>query len=111
MVTSSAVVGSSAISILGPTRYRHRDHDTLAHAARQLMGKLVDTVFGRRDADALEKIDGQRAGLARRQPLVQPYRLGDLVADGEHWIKRCHRFLKNHGNPLAANLTHRVERL
>ena len=44
------------------------------------MGELVDTVFGRRDADALEKIDGQRAGLARRQPLVQPFRLGDLVA-------------------------------
>ena len=37
IVTSSAVVGSSAISRLGRARQRHRDHHALAHAAGELV--------------------------------------------------------------------------
>ena len=42
MVTSSAVVGSSAISSCGPAGERHRDHDPLAHAARELVRVLLE---------------------------------------------------------------------
>ena len=31
--------------------------------------------------------------------------LGDLVTDGKDRIKRCHGFLKNHGDFVAANLS------
>jgi hypothetical protein len=37
MVTSSAVVGSSAISSFGLAGERHGDHHALAHAARELV--------------------------------------------------------------------------
>ena len=74
------------------------------------MRKFVDAILGGRDADALEKIDGKRAGLTRRQPFVQSHRLGDLVADGEHGIERCHRLLEDHGDLPAANAAHGIER-
>ena len=41
MVTSSAVVGSSAISRAGWAGERHRDHDPLAHAAVELVRELA----------------------------------------------------------------------
>ncbi len=42
-VTSSAVVGSSAIRSVGPGDEGHRDHDPLAHARRELVGVLTDS--------------------------------------------------------------------
>ena len=41
MVTSSAVVGSSATSSLGWQSQRHGDHDPLLHAAAELMRIIV----------------------------------------------------------------------
>ena len=32
--------------------------------------------------------------------------LPDLVSDGENRVQGCHRFLKNHGDPVAANFAH-----
>ena len=43
IVTSSAVVGSSAISSFGSQRERHRDHHALAHAAREPVRIIVDS--------------------------------------------------------------------
>ena len=40
-VASSAVVGSSSTSRVGSVRERHRDHDALLHAARELVGVAV----------------------------------------------------------------------
>ena len=58
MVTSSAVVGSSAISSFGIARERHRDHHPLAHAAGQLV-----RIFAQRAARAR----GCRPGRASRR--------------------------------------------
>ena len=47
---------------------RHRDHDALAHAARELVRILLEALRRRRDADLLEQLDGalaQRASSAR----------------------------------------------
>ena len=40
------------------------------------------------------------------QPLMQPYRFGNLIADGEHRVQGTHRFLKDHRNGVAADLAH-----
>ena len=82
MVTSSAVVGSSAMSSFGLARERHRDHDALAHAARQLVRVLLDAPLRRRDADqrAATRWRGPTASRLRHL-LVQRDGLGDLVAD------------------------------
>ena len=66
-VTSSAVVGSSAIRRSGPAEQRHRDRDPLAHAARELMRVVVDPARGIGDADPLQHRD-RRAGASRRAP-------------------------------------------
>ena len=57
VVTSSAVVGSSAISSFGSLRERHRDHRPLAHAARELVRVVVDPASGVGNADQLEQLD------------------------------------------------------
>ena len=44
IVTSSAVVGSSAISSVGLAGERHRDHHALAHAAGELVRIAVDAL-------------------------------------------------------------------
>ena len=41
IVTSRAVVGSSAMSSFGLAGQRHGDHDTLTHTAGQLMRILL----------------------------------------------------------------------
>ena len=62
-VTSSAVVGSSAIRTLRLADQRHRDHHALPHAARQLMRIFIATPFRRGDANAGERCDGAFARL------------------------------------------------
>ena len=62
-VTSSAVVGSSAISRSGFSDERHRDHRPLAHAA----GELVRVLVG-----ALVAGEGCRPGRASRPPARAP---------------------------------------
>ena len=49
-MTSSAVVGSSAISSAG-CRHRHGDHRALAHAAGELVREVVEALPRHRDAD------------------------------------------------------------
>ena len=87
MVTSSAVVGSSAISNLRVTCQGDGDHHPLAHSA----GKLVGVVFqaARRIGNA-NKL--QQALAARRVPRLAHahmflQRFHDLETDREHRIK------------------------
>ena len=65
VVTSRAVVGSSAISSDGLVDQRHRDHHALPHAAGELVRVVVDAPAGARDADLLEPGDRQLARLPR----------------------------------------------
>ena len=69
MVTSSAVVGSSAISSFGLQDERHRDHHALAHAAGELVRIVVHAALRRRDADQPQHLDGAlERRLARQAP-------------------------------------------
>ena len=78
MVTSSAVVGSSASISLGAPAMRHGDHGALQHAAGPLMGILVEPLLRAGDADAAAagRCRGPRACCrphaadARRRPSV-----------------------------------------
>ena len=65
MVTSSAVVGSSAISSCGLAGQRHGDHDALAHAAGELVRIVVD---------ALRRARGCRPARASRWRALAPAR-------------------------------------
>jgi hypothetical protein len=83
MVTSSAVVGSSAISSFGIAGQRHGDHHALAHAAGELVRIVVDAPL-RLGMPTRRSISTARARARRaRQALVQAQHLGDLLADGE----------------------------
>src|SRR5215212_6714594 len=80
IVTSSAVVGSSAIRTEG-------SHD----------------IAGARDAHALEELDRPLARLCVRQRLVLLDLLRDLVADLQDRIQRRHRVLEDHRDLGAAH--------
>ena len=62
-ITSSAVVGSSAITSFGFEHERQGDHDPLAHAARELVRVLLEA--GRRDAHARQRLERPPAHLLR----------------------------------------------
>ncbi len=65
MVTSSAVVGSSADHQFGPAHQRHGDHHPLAQTAGKLVRILPQPALGGGDADLLQQLDGALARLAR----------------------------------------------
>src|SRR6266849_1445340 len=103
MVTSSAVVGSSAMMSLGSqasaiaimTRWRMPPESSCGYCLRRRAGSAMPT--------------RPRSSMARRGaigPAVLLERLGDLPADGEYGIKRRHRLLEDHADVAAANLAH-----
>ena len=85
----------------------HGDHDALFHPARELMRILVQPLLGVGDADGAQEFDRPLGPepLARL-PLMQPHRLADLGADGQHRIERGLRLLEDHRHPAAAHLAH-----
>ena len=105
IVTSSAVVGSSAISSARLAGERHRDHHALAHAARQLVRVLVDARLGARGCRPCASISiAMRARLAAAScPWWSRTRLDDLVADREDRVQRRHRLLEDHRDLVAAD--------
>ena len=105
-VTSSAVVGSSAISSSGLQRQRNRDADPLALAAGQLVREGVDALFRLRHAHALQQLDRLGARLRARQPAVHDQAFGDLHADALRRIERRHRLLEDHADAPAAHCAH-----
>ena len=104
MVTSSAVVGSSAISRSRLAGERHGDGDALALAAGKLVRVGIDALGRIGKADAVEQCNRLVARLRGRKTLVPAQRLGDLAADGVHRIERRHRLLKDHADAVAAQL-------
>ena len=65
-VTSSAVVGSSAIKQVRLVGERHRDHDALALAAGQLMRIALQPGFGIGNADLRQQFERARPRHLRR---------------------------------------------
>ena len=111
IVTSSAVVGSSAMRSVGSHEQRHRDHHPLAHPTRELVRVLPRSALRRRGSRR-----GRAARRARPAPAaatrlcVEPHRLDELVPDGERGVEARHRVLEHHGDLVAAHLAHVVER-
>ena len=109
-VTSSAVVGSSAIRMSGLCSERHRDHRALAHAARVLVRIVAEALLRLRDADRGEQLDDALARLLLRDVVVCPDRLDDLVADPVHRVQAREGVLEDHRELLAADLPELVRR-
>ena len=81
-VTSSDVVGSSAMSRSGFIEERHGDGDPLAHPAGELVRVVVDALLRVRDADPAQHLEGARplggGGLAASR-----YRMSTICAATE----------------------------
>src|SRR5215472_5792406 len=88
MVTSSAVVGSSAIRSFG------RQASAMAHAAGQLVRILARAPARLGDADKAEHLHHALLDALAAEPLMQPQGFGDLTADGENRIEARHRLLE-----------------
>ncbi len=86
----------------GLVREGGRDHDALAHAAGQPMGRVAVAPFGLGDPDLLEQRERARPRRLRVDVAVGGDRLRDLVADRERRIERGHRVLEDHADPVAA---------
>ena len=102
VVTSRAVVGSSAIRRLGWGE-GHGDHRALAHPAGELKGVGIERLRGFGHPDARQDVGRALAGFGARGALVQADRLDDLVADGVDGGEGDHRLLKDHGDLVAAD--------
>ena len=102
VLTSSAVVGSSAITSLGFERARHGDDHALALAARQLVRIADRRELRGRQPDAVEHLSA-RASASRRLSAGMPAEaFGDLLADRLERVQRRHRLLEHHADVVAA---------
>ena len=104
MVTSSAVVGSSAMTSFGLQASAMAIIDALAHAAGELVRVIMHAARGIGDLHQLQHLDGAGERLLLRQALVAAQALGDLLADGQHRIERGHRLLEDEADLLGADL-------
>ena len=80
-----------------PTGKRHGDHRPLLHPAAQLVRVIPHPLARIDNADLLQPVRhfGVDVGHFRA---MQPDRLGDLVADGEHRVERGGRLLEDVGD-------------
>ena len=106
MVTSSAVVGSSAIRRFGLHDSAMAIMIALPHAARELVRVLLHPALGVGDVHQLQHLDRLVHRVAAAQPLVQADGLGDLLAAREDRVERGHRLLEDHRDLFAADLAH-----
>ena len=104
-VTSSAVVGSSAISSFGVVDQADGDHRPLAHAAGELVRVAAGAAVagcGMPTRSSISTARFMRDGL--RHLVVGLVRLGDLVADAVEGVQRGLRVLEDHRHRAAADL-------
>ena len=85
---------------------RHGDHHPLAHAARQVMGVLVEPSFRVGNADHFQELQRLlgRFLVGNREMGDQGFR--QLFADRQDRIERRHRLLEHHRDVLAAKVAH-----
>ena len=104
MVTSRAVVGSSAISSLRPAGERHGDHRPLPLPARELVRVGVDPPLRLRECRSWRaaRSPAPRAW-ARPSAACRAQHLADLRADRVQRIERGHRLLEDHRDLAAAD--------
>ena len=102
IVTSSAVVGSSASSSFGPPAERNGEHRALPHAAGELVRVAREAPPCVGNADNVQQFDGARTRGSASQAKVLCKAFGDLSSDGQHRVQRGHRLLKHDGDFPAA---------
>ena len=105
-VTSSAVVGSSAMSSAGRLAMPMAIIDALAHAAGILVRIVARARRRLRNADGAQHVDGALPDERRRDVPMRLDRLADLPADAHHRIERGGGILEDHADLVAANLPH-----
>ena len=103
IVTSSAVVGSSAIRSFGSPASGHRDHRPLPHPAGELVRIVLQAHLRARDPDLVEQLGRAPVGLVAVHREVGLERLADLPADRQHRVQRRHRILEDHRDLAAAD--------
>ncbi len=101
MVTSSAVVGSSAISRRGLQAIAMAIMTRWFMPPESWCGKAREAALGRRDADLLQQLDRAALRAARSSAHVQAQRLLELEADGEARVEAGRRLLEDHRHVLA----------
>ena len=101
MVTSSDVVGSSAMITCGSQDKRNRPHDALLHAAAHLMRIVVHAALRRRHPHLRQGVNGARQQRPGASAVVDVDGLKKLVADGEDGIEGGLRVLEDHRQPAA----------
>ena len=111
-VTSSAVVGSSAISSVGIAGQRRGDHHALALAAGELVRIGVRSHARRRECRPAPAttVAVSAAPPVTGHPPMLPQRLGDLIDDAHERIERRHRLLEHHAR-CARHETGTIRRL
>ena len=108
MVTSSAVVGSSAMSSLGSQARAMAIMTRWRMPSRELVRILPRAALRRRDTDLPKGLDGAIGCLLLGHHHVLPDRLCDLVARPEDGVQARHGLLEDHGDLVAAQLAHVV---
>ena len=107
IVTSSAVVGSSAISSFGSSASAMAIITRWRMPPENWCGKLLRRVSGLRDADHRRAARSARARASASVDLpVGPDRLDHLLLDREHRVEARHRVLEDHRDVAAADLAH-----
>jgi hypothetical protein len=103
-VTSSAVVGSSAISSSGSVGQRHGDHHPLPLTARKLVRIGGKPFPGLADADLVEQVENLVRASSGRICWCRCRISRNLLLDRLQRIERGHRLLEDHGDVVAAHL-------
>ena len=99
-ITSSAVVGSSAIEQPRVARQRHRDQHPLALPAGQLVRVVAEP--RRRECPTTSSSSAHAAPPCPRGPVCSRIASRDLVADPLHRVQRVHRALEDDRHPSSA---------
>ena len=106
MVTSSAVVGSSAIRRLGRRGQGQRDHHPLRHAAGELVRVAAQDRAPGRAVRRRQQLASRAAAPRRRAARVDAQHLRERLADAEDRVQRGARVLEDHRDLLAADRAH-----
>ena len=93
-----------------PAAQRHGDHHTLTHPAAHLVRVFANAPLGVGDPDLTHHLDCNFQSLMTAFLLVQFNDLNNLIANGKNRIETGHRFLKDHGDIIAANMPYPVFR-
>ena len=84
----------------------HGDHDSLPHAAGELVRVFMQAALGLRNAHLAQHLQRARHAGIPGEPLMHHHRLGDLPANGQHRVQAAHGLLENHRDRAAANTAH-----